>query len=587
MTSILRTRPLAHRLIVVGTLLSVSPVLLAATAGANPSARQARAGTQVSAATALSDPSGQPMPVGDLAGFRQVFAGNFLKDSAPGQFLADYPSWGAYPSNYNDTSGHGHYEPSNLYVSGGALHLNLKPGANGAQAQGNAPYPVPSTGGDRLYGKYSVRFKADAVPNWHAAWLLWPQSESWPNDGEIDFPEGDLNQNIWGFMHRQGGRSGADQDAYDSGAAFASGGWHTATTTWTPNALTFELDGAVVGRSTANIPHTPMHWVLQTETASTAPTTPADVQVAWATVYDYAPGVGAAPAPAPAPPAPVPPAPVGPGPRVAPAPAPAPAPTPNPTTTTFDDTTGSGPNAVAYSAGWAAENDPGDFRGSDHASYAYGGTATITWSGSQLTLLGAKAPNYGIGTVSTDGGAPAQADFYDPGYVDQQVMYTSPVLARGTHTTTLTVSGNANPRSPGTQVTLDSFRVTGGAPASVPVAAPSPQGAVLPSGTALRTGQFLRSTNGQFTAVVQSDGNLVVYRADGHPLWATGTYGSGEGNFLAMQTDGNLVLYSRTGRPLWATGTVGTGAGDFLPVQNDHNFVLYRANGQALWASGL
>jgi hypothetical protein len=58
-----------------------------------------------------------------------------------------------------------------------------------------------------------------------------------------------------------------------------------ATTEWTPDAVTFFLDGREVASSPSS-PSTPMHWVLQTETAFGAP--PADVaghvEVDWVTV---------------------------------------------------------------------------------------------------------------------------------------------------------------------------------------------------------------------------------------------------------------------------------------------------------------
>jgi hypothetical protein len=57
--------------------------------------------------------------------------------------------------------------------------------------------------------------------------------------------------------------------------------------------------------------------------------------------------------------------------------------------------------------------------------------------------------------------------------------------------------------------------------------------------------------------------------------------------YLIFQTGGNLVIYPASGSP-WATGTDGNG-GDFAVVQNDGNFVVYRRGGGngdgAIWAS--
>ena len=70
-------------------------------------------------------------------------------------------------------------------------------------------------------------------------------------------------------------------------------------------------------------------------------------------------------------------------------------------------------------------------------------------------------------------------------------------------------------------------------------------------------GREIWATNrlgGQY-AVLQSDGNLVVYSSTGTAIWASNTVGSGADRLVA-QSDGNLVLYSPT-RAVWATNTVG------------------------------
>lgn len=58
-------------------------------------------------------------------------------------------------------------------------------------------------------------------------------------------------------------------------------------------------------------------------------------------------------------------------------------------------------------------------------------------------------------------------------------------------------------------------------------------------------------------ALMQDDGNLVVYNGTWRPLWASNTC-CRSGNFLKVQTDGNLVIYTRSLRPIWESGTGGT-----------------------------
>lgn len=100
------------------------------------------------------------------------------------------------------------------------------------------------------------------------------------------------------------------------------------------------------------------------------------------------------------------------------------------------------------------------------------------------------------------------------------------------------------------------------------------------SGRELRSGDAMRSANGAFRAVMQSDGNFVEYDASGRALWATGT-GGRAGAFIAMQGDGNLVVY-HGGRAVWASNTAGQ-PGTRLTLQDDGNLVLF-AGGHPVWS---
>jgi len=197
------------------------------------------------------------------ATFQLVFSDDFSREAAEGNFLSTYTNWSAYPWAYRDTSGKGRYDPDIISASDGVLSMRLHTDSLG-QAHVAAPVPNLPGGIDQLYGRYEVRFRADAVAGYKAAWLLWPQSDEWPRDGEINFPEGDLGGTFGAFMHHQDGSDGNDQDYAGTSARFTD--WHTAVIEWTPTAVGFLLDGQVVGSFTERIPSTPMHWVLQTET---------------------------------------------------------------------------------------------------------------------------------------------------------------------------------------------------------------------------------------------------------------------------------------------------------------------------------
>lgn len=56
-----------------------------------------------------------------------------------------------------------------------------------------------------------------------------------------------------------------------------------------------------------------------------------------------------------------------------------------------------------------------------------------------------------------------------------------------------------------------------------------------------------------YTAAMQSDGNLVIYNPSGAPTWASNTSGN-PGAILYVQSDGNVIIYnSARTRVLWAT----------------------------------
>jgi beta-glucanase (GH16 family) len=250
------------------------------------------------------------MPVGDIPGWHQVFADDFITDAPVGTFSGcSQPSggtiltahctglppsvaakWFAYPDGWKDTTGHGTYYPSKVMsIQNGVLNLYIHT-ENGVHMVA-APVPkIPGGSGSDaglLHGRYVVRFRSDALPGYKTAWLLWPDSGVWPGDGEIDFPEGNLDGTINAFMHYMNATSGSQQDAYSTTATYPT--WHTAVIEWMPSYCSFSLDGTVIGTSTSNIPSTPMHWVLQSETTTDglvpSDTTAGNIQIDWVAVY--------------------------------------------------------------------------------------------------------------------------------------------------------------------------------------------------------------------------------------------------------------------------------------------------------------
>ncbi|MCW2622179.1 MAG: hypothetical protein JWL64_1781 [Frankiales bacterium] len=86
--------------------------------------------------------------------------------------------------------------------------------------------------------------------------------------------------------------------------------------------------------------------------------------------------------------------------------------------------------------------------------------------------------------------------------------------------------------------------------------------------------------SGLFQAVMQTDGNFVLYRS-GRPVWATWTMIPG--SYLVPQDDGQLVLFSPAGRPLWTTGK-GAGAPRRLRLLPDGRLALLNAGLGVEWS---
>jgi hypothetical protein len=259
-----------------------------------------RPAPQAGAVAALIPPRTTDVTMtGDLPGWKHVFVEDFSAGDVP---LGGFPGplyrarWSAgYKDGTPDTAGQkndgktGYYPSKVLSVRNGTLDWYLH-SENGI-TMGAAPMPkIPNTASNPpranslLYGRYSVRYRADALPGFKTAWLLWPDSGVWPRDGEVDYPEGDLAKIIYGAVHYD--RNGRDAfEKLDSDQFVTT--WHVATMEWTPGRVEFFLDGRSLGVSN-KAPTVPMHLILQTESCLTgcpAPTAQGHVSLDWISIW--------------------------------------------------------------------------------------------------------------------------------------------------------------------------------------------------------------------------------------------------------------------------------------------------------------
>lgn len=105
----------------------------------------------------------------------------------------------------------------------------------------------------------------------------------------------------------------------------------------------------------------------------------------------------------------------------------------------------------------------------------------------------------------------------------------------------------------------------------------------LPTGNTMGGNAFMvpggryYSPDQQYFLAYQSDGNLVLYSADGTAVWASNTYGKPAWR-TCMQSDGNFVVYSGPGAPVWASGTNGN-ANATMKVLDTGHFAIVDAGG--------
>lgn len=197
-----------------------------------------------------------------------TFQDDFSRDAPVGQFLDTYDNFEAYPYPWTDTSrdlrpNPGRYHPGRtLSASDGKLRVDMGYDAGLGRFLVGAVSPRMAS---QTYGRYTIRLRAvTRAPNYKVVPLLWPDSERWPADGELNMPEGELDGSRLHAYHHYARSSGGQQE-FDTGVTADQ--WHTYQTVWRPGLVRFKVDGRQIGSTTRYVPNKPMHWVLQFETA--------------------------------------------------------------------------------------------------------------------------------------------------------------------------------------------------------------------------------------------------------------------------------------------------------------------------------
>jgi hypothetical protein len=107
----------------------------------------------------------------------------------------------------------------------------------------------------------------------------------------------------------------------------------------------------------------------------------------------------------------------------------------------------------------------------------------------------------------------------------------------------------------------------------------------LNPGQTLSKGGRLQSNNRKYELVFQHDGNLVLYELSDFGTEVIRDTGTRDTNRAVMQQDGNFVIYDSAGVSRWHTGTWDN-PGSKLVLQDDREVVILNPNNRRLWTWG-
>jgi len=194
--------------------------------------------------------------------------------------------WLVYDSAGHD--GRGLRKPAQIEVHAGRATIRGTPeGTTGGMA---AKFD------HRRYGRWETRMRVvEHDEHYHAVLSLWPDSDNWPCDGEVDYAEATDDLTSVSFFHHYScaNRQTSSRKALDLTQ------WHNYAVEWTSSAIIGYLDGVEWFRDTdpSHQPPGPMHQTIQLDWfPGETPTKSTSIDVAWVRVYDTPSATGRFPA---------------------------------------------------------------------------------------------------------------------------------------------------------------------------------------------------------------------------------------------------------------------------------------------------
>ncbi|TFD47523.1 hypothetical protein E3T46_17125 [Cryobacterium sp. Hh11] len=260
-------------------------------------------------------------------------------------------------------------------------------------------------------------------------------------------------------------------------------------------------------------------------------------------------------------------------PATATAPAPAPAPTPTATavpvttTATMDAPVGSTTvdsesAQVTYAGTWRTSGSSNDSGGSVRFSTT-SGNASFTFQGTSVAFITRLTSASGTSDIAIDGQVVATVNGYSASTAYKQVAYSTTSLSAGTHTITVSRTGQKDARSTGTSSIVDAF-VVSAVPSTAPTPAPisTHRYADCPAATVTVT-----TAKELMTAAAQAQPGTVI-------KMAPGTYNA----------QINMTVNGTATNPIWVCGPR-TAVVNVGSIQNNHGIQI--SNSSNLVVAGM
>ena len=117
--------------------------------------------------------------------------------------------------------------------------------------------------------------------------------------------------------------------------------------------------------------------------------------------------------------------------------------------------------SLVYAGAWSTTSNTSASHGSFAFADSSGASVTVHFTGIDLAWIAKRSPAYGKAKVTLDGGSPVTVDLYSASGLWQQKVWSTGILASGTHTVKIQWTGTKPAGASAANINVDAFDVTG------------------------------------------------------------------------------------------------------------------------------